>query len=246
MESKGLYLLFPAGKRPTTADVRSAIALLDGVAISHDPGAVPSSDVDDCNWLEVVIDGLTFDIVGLAPGHAVSLSGAVQRANAASFGEAEAIAIEPGPHLAGGTYILPVLRGLLTLGARLGAELTDVLAVGWQPSLSTIPTAQLLELAGNWASGGAFPSEFLIRFDARSDGALQSHGLSVFTGQELSLAPDIAESEDLAIRLGSRLANQLVLLGRIEAAEDITGPDGSMLRLEPSTGDVPLVQVLRR
>ncbi|WP_209347501.1 hypothetical protein [Pontixanthobacter sp. CEM42] len=237
-------MLFPTGKRPAIESVREAVAAIDGVTISHDPEAASPANVDGRHWLEVVIDGLTFDITGLAPGSSAPLASFVQSTHAGSSGAAEAVAIVPGPHLAGGTYILPVLRGLLSLGAHLGTELHHALAVGWPPSLNTASTAQLGKAAESWANGGAFPSEFLIRFERSPGGAFQSHGLSVFTGQELSLTSDIVESDDLAMRLGWRLANQLVLLGRIEVLEEITGPDGSMLRLAPSY-DGDIVEVSR-
>ncbi|MDN3645543.1 hypothetical protein QWY75_04880 [Pontixanthobacter aestiaquae] len=228
-------MLFPAGKVPGGGLVRQAVSAIDGVTISHDPAAVSTGHLSGADWLELVIDGLTFDITGFDCGIA----------DGASVRGAETLAIAPGPHLSGGTYILPVLRGLLTLGAKLGCQMSDTLAVYWPPSSNSIPALQLLKVADDWNGGGAFPSEFLIRFNESSGGAFLSQGLSVFTGQELRLASDIADSTDMTTRLGWRLANQLVLTGRIDSTEDVTSPDGGVLRLAPS-GDGNIVTVTRR
>src|SRR6476661_4959835 len=62
-----LFLLFPEGERPGLAEVRTA--LLAGAAgeISWD-SAESGAAADSSDWLEVLVDGLTFDLLGLAPG----------------------------------------------------------------------------------------------------------------------------------------------------------------------------------
>ena len=94
--SKGLYLLFAPGKRPDRVAIRKFVAAQPGVSISHDPlDSAPiqlaaadgeqikperSADAahDDLVWVEVLREGLAFDLTGLAPGEksvTVSTSG---------------------------------------------------------------------------------------------------------------------------------------------------------------------------
>jgi hypothetical protein len=230
-------LLFDASNRPDCASLKELISEIDGVSVSHDPSA-PDSDVDASDdWLEVVIDGLTFDLSGLALETSIQLSDfsdTVDKLGLEEDAQFHAVSLVPGPHLTGGDYLLPILRGLFALGLRLGGRLEGLIAYGWQPANRLISTDQFRGDAENWIGGGSFPASILISFKDTPDRGLQSTGLAIFTGQELRLEPDVAEHRDTAHRLGLRLATQLVLRGRIDAVEEVTGPDGSPLRLEPS------------
>jgi hypothetical protein len=237
IEATGLFLLFHAGNRPDVSALRKAIAGVDGLSISHDPSSNADAGDEITNWVEVVMDGLSFDITGLAPEKPIAApeftwpNGA---GDLSAISEAHVVIIAPGPHLTGGAYLLPILRGLLSLGARLGERMTGLLAYGWPPSKGLIDPALFNASADGWAKGGPFPASTLIRFKDAVDMGLQSEGLAVFTGQELRLEPDLVEDKNMALRLGMRLVDQLVLRGRIEQVEELTGPDGNKLCLEPS------------
>ena len=70
---------------------------------------------------ELLLDGLTFDLVGLPPGPALPTPGIDYHFNceAAGLDRTEAFGLFPGPHIASGLHSLPVLRTLLRLGAAL-------------------------------------------------------------------------------------------------------------------------------
>jgi hypothetical protein len=85
-----------------------------------------------------------------------------------------------------------------------------------------------------WTAGGAFPALALTAFRPTIDEGLQSVGLSFLTGQEVRLEPALVTDRTAATRLGVRLVNLLVGVGRLDAPELITAPEGGRLRLEPS------------
>jgi hypothetical protein len=66
-------------------------------------------------WLELLVNGLTFDVVGLSPGKGAEQPACVHSyslpAGSEPFG-LEAVTVRPGPHLAGGQTMAPVLRSL--------------------------------------------------------------------------------------------------------------------------------------
>ncbi len=86
--------------------------------------------------VELVANGLAFDLAGMAPGQGAALPSIVPGAGAPSGLEGEpleAIALRPGPHLAGAASMQPVLRTLAAVAARL-TRLPGIRAVAWQRS----------------------------------------------------------------------------------------------------------------
>ena len=77
-------------------------------------------------------------------------------------------------------------------------------------------------------------SALLTSFKEGPDGAIQSRGLSVITGQELRIEPEVEPDMQSAHRLAIRLTSQLILREPMSHAEAITAPDGGTLKLEPS------------
>ncbi|MXO90132.1 hypothetical protein [Pontixanthobacter aquaemixtae] len=229
-----MLLLFQRGARPDTAAISGAVSAIEAASISHMPG---TSDSTEQGWLEVVIDGLTFDIADLAPGPSAKMPEFKHRSDVTdqiAAPDLEAIRIVPGPHLNGGTYLLPILRGLLSLGCLIGQRLPGLVAYSWPPALALTSPEFFRAHAGAWAKGGPFPSLVLASFSEASDQGLQSSGLSVFTGQELRLEPELTADPNEAKLLGGRLIAHLVMHGRVDEAEQFTGPDGHPLQLEPS------------
>jgi hypothetical protein len=231
-------LLFGPGERPR-ADAIAALAREQaGFSVSLDPaeGQAGEGNGHPGRWLELLANGLTFDLVGLAPGAAAP---AIPRGH--SFGlpmnietwACEAITLQPGPHLESGAALLPVVRSLAWLAARL-AGLPGVQAVAWHPARCWSPPEQFRNTVLRWIEGGVFPAFCLAALSPMPDGGLQSEGLALFTGQELRLEPELAEDRVTAGKIGLRLLDWLVEHGPLTDPNQLIAPDESPLRLEPS------------
>jgi hypothetical protein len=253
----GLFLLFAAGKRPTRAALRDFAQAQHAVSLTHDPteddylnlvgsndegpplvcsGAV-QPDVADRVWVELLRDGLTFDLAGLAPGTAIDFPAVEQRydleASPSEF-RSEALCLFPGQHLAGGSRSLPVVKGLIALARDLTHHFDNLEAVVWPASQSAIGRRFFESVATAWLDGGPFPALGLTAFRPTLDGAMQSVGLDFWIGQELRMEPPLSLDKVAATRLGVRLVNHMVLAGTLEKEERITAPDGRPLTLRPS------------
>jgi hypothetical protein len=234
-------LLFAAGRRADVDSIRQLAEKQAGFSISFDPTAehmrgdsAPGEPGQE--WLELLANGLTFDLVGLAPGapaeaptclHAYALAANLDPAGM------EALTVRPGPHLAGGHTMIPVVRSLAWVGAIL-AQVEGVAAVAWHPARSWCGPAYFRQGVLRWIEGGVFPGLGLTALAANPDGGLHSEGLALFTGQELRIEPELMSDRAAGAKIGVRLIDYLVEAGRIEAPQRINGPDGQPLRLEPS------------
>ena len=253
-ESSGLQLLFAPGKRPTRAAILRFVSQQRAIALSHDPAGEagdrlmvshgepmsggdtgPGTQADV--WLELLRDGLTYDLHGLAPGPARAAAPISHRFDFAPRPEPtgfEAIGITPGPHLAGGERSMPVLRGMLALARDLTQHFEEVEAVFWRPSGSAIGRRFFESIITAWLEGGAFPALGLTAFEETADGALQTVGLAFWIGQELRIEPPLTADKVAATRLGVRLVNQLVIVGGLQESERIVAPDGTRLVMQTS------------
>ncbi|MEN9684010.1 MAG: hypothetical protein RIQ99_899 [Pseudomonadota bacterium] len=220
--------MFASGQRPDAAAIADLAAQADAglpFAISHQPGP-------RAGWLELITTGLTFDCLGLAPGAAAKYppKGTLLGLDIRPAGEA--IALRPGPHLMAGRTLLPVVRGLVGLGAAL-ASLPGAMAVSWRPAHSWMAPAYFRSVVADWLGGGAFPGLGLTTLHRLDDGAMVSHGLAYFTGQELRFEPghglEVTGIARIAVRLIHDLVGAVPLLDPI----DLTGPGGERVRAEP-------------
>ncbi|MGV2496214.1 hypothetical protein [Pelagerythrobacter aerophilus] len=229
--------MFRAGARPDIAAVRRAVEAMEKVAISH-AGDEQGAGADEHGpWLELLIDGMTFDLSGMAPGAGYVAADLRNRYEVpADFGEAlgEGLCLLPGPHLAGGRATVPVVRAQAALGAELVRRLPGALVVSWTPARTLVGREFYLSMVEAWLAGGSFPALGLCAFRQMLGGAVQSEGLAFFTGQELHF--DNAQFPDpaAAVQLGLRLVNELVGGGRIAETVSLTGPDGAGVTLRPS------------
>jgi len=212
------------------------------ISISHDPFPEDSPDTDGSSlaqqhWLELLRDGLTFDLSGLAPGPASAFPALAHRFDLPALpaqDDYEAMTLMPGPHLAAGSNSLPINRVLLGLGCDLVRHFEDIAAVGWGPAGCAIGRRFFESVTSAWLDGGPFPALGLTAFVETPDGALQSAGLAFWIGQELRIEPPLSADRIAATRLGIRLVNHLVIIGGLASDERITAPDGTRLVLRPS------------
>ena len=233
-------LLFAPHRRPDAAGVRRAAAEQAGFQISLDP---PHTTPGGGNWLELVVNGMTFDLTGLAPGDpsplpAGRLAPALMRMDDAL--EVEAITLQPGPHLAGGAGMVPVIRCLALLTAQL-ADLPALRAVAWHPAGQWALPQHFRSSVLGWIDGGVFPGLALASLIPLEDGGLQSRGLALFTGQELRLQPDMAGDPAEQVKLALRLMHWLVDRGGVTQDEALTGPNGERLIVRPGADGMAIV-----
>lgn len=255
-DAPGLYLLFEDGKRPSAALLHAFAAASQSVSISHDPmgkQSLPDSNAAKVTladgeagtgvlplskqWVEVLRDGLTFDLAGLAPGPACTLPPLAHRFDwdqpitAPGY---TALRLAPGPHVAGGAAAVPVLRAMVALARDLALFFEELVAIVWLPSASLIGRRFFESTATAWLDGGPFPALGLTAFNLAPDGALETTGLTLWTGQELRIEPALAQDKVAATRLGVRLVNHLVMLGTLHREERIIAPDGTRLVMVPA------------
>jgi hypothetical protein len=188
-------------------------------------------------WLELLTDGLTFDLTGLAPGPACAFPDFAHRFDLPILplaADHEVLALRPGPHLAAGPGSLPVNRAMLRLACEMVRHFADLVAVAWPASGSVIGRRYFESVISAWLDGGPFPALGITAFIETPDGALQSTGLGFWIGQELRIEPPLSADRVAATRLGVRLVNHLVLIGGLNADDRITAPDGTRLVLRAS------------
>jgi len=226
-----VVLLFAPGHRPDVQAVRK-LSRVDGqIAVTLD-----GVDSDEPRvWLELLANGLAFDMSGLAPGKPSSqISDGHLFGLDKSFDPAacEAVVLRPGPHLTSGGTMVPVLRCLAWVAAQLSA-LPHLRAICWQAANTLCAPDYFSDAVIRWIEGGAFPGLGLTALVQQPDGSILSEGLALFTSQELRLDLTPGEDPSDAAKLALRLLHWLVENGRIDSAQSLVGPSGETLLLEP-------------
>jgi len=225
-------LLFAPGERPTSQDIAEALQDRGRESLQARVSFAPDSGED---WVELLASGLTFDLSGLAPAAARRVVRTEHR-----FGlppdldetALDALLLMPGHHLSGAGAMLPVMRVMAGLAARL-ARCLPVKGVCWHPASSCMEPAYFARMVDAWLAGGAFPALGLTALAFGDDGAVRSVGLDFFIGQELEVPARAGEPRADTIKLAMRVADMLVASGRIEREEVLRGPDGESLRAVP-------------
>lgn len=224
-----LCLVFAPGSRPDLAALdalaqNSSDTGLADFVITHRPA--------NSDWAELLTNGLTFDCTGLMPGSDDPQPPAGPPVGLRAMPAGEVISLAPGPHLAGAAALLPVLRVLASLGARLAA-LPGVQAVVWTPAGAWVAPELFRRAVADWLTGGAFPGLVLTALEREPNGAMVSRGLSLLTGQELWFEPDQRLPAAAMARLAVRLIHELVQRGPLTAEQDFKGPAGEHLLVVP-------------
>jgi hypothetical protein len=205
-----LSVVFATGFRPDAAALRVA-----GAAPTASGFAVTlQAKAELIDWAELLASGLTFDCHGIAPGPTAPEppDGTLLGLSAAPAGEA--ITLHPGPHIAGGAALLPVIRMLLALASDL-ARLPGVQAVCWHPAKTWMAPDYFARIAADWLGGGAFPALGLTALTRDSEGGLSTTGLNFFVEQELTVPPKHGLSAEGMAKLAIRVIDTLVTLGPV-------------------------------
>lgn len=225
-------LLFAPGERPAAAALHAAARACDGFGISYDPAEEGRSRE---GWVELVANGLTFDLTGLPPGvsdRRPDCAYVFGFSPAALPTDCEAITLVPGPHLAGGAMVFPIVRLLASLTAQLATAL-QARCVGWHSARSCSSKEYFVQGVNQWIEGGVFPGLGLTALQTHETKGVLSEGLALFTGQELQIPRETYDDPAQAAKVALRIINWLVEHGRIDSVESFTGPDGVPLWLEP-------------
>lgn len=200
----------------------------------------------DLYWAELLANGLTFDLAGLAPGNpAIGMDKGHMFGLPEGFDPSgcEGLTLSPGPHLISGGPMIPVLRCLAWLAAELSG-LEHLQAIAWRPARTVCGPVYFRDAVMRWIGGGAFPALGLTALVPQADGSLLSEGLALFTGQELLVEAHPALDQQQAAKVALRLLHWLVENGRVDRTMSLTGPSGETLHLVPQP-DEGLVRVRR-
>lgn len=219
------------------ADTKPLHLVEAGEAEPTDNSKPRGSEAHELAWLELLRDGLTFDLEGLAPGPSPEFPEIEHRFDLDTTPTAfryEALRLGLGQHLSGGQSTIPVTRTMVSLARDIAHNFSDVQALVWPPSKSAIGRRFFESITTAWIEGGAFPALGLTAFKETIDGAIQTVGLDYWIGQELRIEPPISDDKATATRLGVRVVHHLISLGGLNTVERLTAPDRSKLIMEPS------------
>ncbi len=244
--SYGISFLFGPGSRPDAGAIRKLIDEVGGFDIAGCPAgsadgiaqvALAGNGTSPDGWVELICSGLSFDLRGLSPWAGRPLPDCAYPFDLSADLEPtslEAVELRPGPHLAGGERMTPIVRVMMDLATRLCA-LDGLAAVAWHPARSWIGPLYFASIVTNWLDGGVFPGLGLVGLGMVADGGMQSEGVAFFTGQEIRIEPELAEDRVSAAKIAVRLIDHLVEAGPLAERAEFMGPDGRMLRIEPSS-----------
>lgn len=225
-------MLFAKGKRPSADQIER---LLEASEIAGAAAHVSYRPLDDHDGLlELLISGLTFDLVGLEPAAAMSPPPSAHQFGLSpqDLGDGlEAITLVPGQHLSGGHAMIPVVQAMLGLAGHIALPLS-VEAVCWHPAQSWMEPQYFSRVALGWLSGGPFPALGLTALRHTAEG-VHSEGLEFFSGQELLVMKREGESLADTAKLAVRFIDFIVTNGPFRREVEFQGPDGEVLRVVP-------------
>ena len=220
-------LLFGVAGRPAAARLAALAAQSDAFTVIGSRNAEPGC-------AELLRDGLTFDVAGLAPAQALAQPDAVHRValppDFTGSGH-EAAWFMAGPHLAGAEHLVPVLRIAAGILRQL-AQLEGLEAIVWRPARIAMSPAWFAEAVGIWLAGGPFPALALTAL-ARTEHALASEGLDFLIGQEFTLAARNGTPGREDSRIAVRLTDWLFAHGRVDTPREVILAGAGAVWLEP-------------
>lgn len=220
-------LLFSRDERPDANGVADLAVGRDGFAVIN-PAQCPPGQ------MELLRDGLTFDLAGLAPAPPQRTPAAVHRVALPIGFELDALDAAwfmVGPHLAGAESLLPVVRVAAAILRQL-TQLGGLQAIVWRPARIVMSPAWFAEAIGAWLAGGPFPALALTAL-ARTQGGIESEGLGFFTGQEFTLHARGGGPSREDSRIAVRLTDWLVMHGRVDAPREVALLGAGSVWIEP-------------
>lgn len=227
-----MSLLFGSGQRPDIAALNALAAEHGHFSVCHVHRAESAAI-----GAELLAQGLTFDLDGLAPAGGKPVPECAYRFDAPDDVQAnmvEALTLVPGPHLSGGPAMIPVVWGMLRLAVNL-SRLDGLVALAWHPARSWIGPRYFASMTRTWLEGGVFPARGLVGLETVADGALQSEGTAFFTGQEIRVEPELMGDDARAANIAVRLIDHLVENGPCLEVSQMVGPEGRALHVAPSS-----------
>lgn len=202
-------LLYDASSLPTLVDFEREVARGSAFSLSHSPDAAEG-------WAEVLRDGLTFDLHGLAGGPPQSLPElkAGVGIGVDRLADMAALTLAPGPHLAGARKFLPVIRVAANLLIEL-ARIGPATAIAWLPAKLLVRIDLFERAVRPWLDGGPFPAPAFVALQAGGSGSLRTEGLNFFIEQEFVLQSGPEFDPALLPRVAIRLIDWLVAHGPV-------------------------------
>lgn len=186
-------------------------------------------------WLELLCDGLTFDLLGLGggpPPNSAEIAYKFGLTEATGTEGLEAVGLFPGPHLAEGANSIPVIRTMIAIATELVERFEGCALIQWTPARSAMSPDFFCKVAGEWLRGGPFPALGLIGYRETADGRLESEGLGILLDREVSVAAELAIDRIAATKLAMRIVHSLV--GRQAPHSEVPFEfDGLNMRLRP-------------
>lgn len=210
-------LLYDIGTVPNINELIAAAAGGNDFTVSHAPG-------ESEGWAEVLRDGLTFDLRGLA-GSNPQPAPAIDHALGINIDHHDSLAalqICPGPHISGAQRLLPVIRVAAALANCL-AKIGQPRGICWIPARNAITPELFNRAVKPWLEGGPFPAIALASLNRTNEGVIRTTGLKFLIGQEFFLECDAGKSPEFLGRVAIRLIDWLVAHG------PISGPTQAVL-----------------
>ncbi len=228
-----------AGREPLAAllfgrEGRPDIDAVADLAVGPDGFALLNTAQAPQGAVEILRDGLTFDLTGLAPAakcDVPAVSHRVALPNDFSGDALEAAWFMVGPHLVGAESLLPVLRVAAAVLRHL-TQLGGLQAIIWRPAGIVMSPAWFAEAVGVWLAGGPFPALALTAL-ARSPIGIASEGLSFLTGQEFMLHAGGGGPTREDSRIAVRLTDWLVAHGRVDSPREVVLAGVGAVWIEP-------------
>lgn len=225
-------LLFESGSRPGAQALSAIGSQVGNFTVTHHPQ-------DAAGQVELLRDGLSFDLWGLQPGDAIP---AVEAASTVALPKdfatqgLEMVRLSPGAHLAGAEHLLPVVRVAAAVIREL-AGMPGVKAVAWLPARLLMSPKWFSESVGVWLAGGPFPVMALTAL-IRSATSFRSEGLAFLIGQEFVLTGRDGVLSEEESRIAVRLTDWLVAHGRVDAPREVVLAGVGPVWIEPQGKDL--------
>lgn len=230
-------VLYPSGSVPRLERLQAAFN-----AVGDDESRMPAlscqrlvNPASGYPTIECMVGGLGFDIAAIGVWNREEHA-AIEHCfdvEPDTFFNRAGLTIVPGPDIANMAHAMPVVRAGAMLVRRI-IDFKSPLAIVWRPIGSAMEPGYFRRVVDAWLAGGPFPSLGMVGLRSAPDGGLHSHGLALFTGQELRLDPAIAEAGSEGWALAARLIDRLVESDAVQSPLELSGEGGRTIRLAPS------------